>query len=265
LQRFRWQLRTKEMDDSLVFNEPGDRTQSAPRAVFARARKKTFPHADYRFLVRAAISVARAVASVHASNCVIGDINHSGILISDRAEATLIDADSFQIIEGSQHYLCRVGVPEYTPPELQGKKLGEVVRTVDHDAFGLAVIIFQLLCMGRHPFSGAYSSGEMLIERAIREYRFVYSKRRSAGMSPPPGSVDFGMFPTDVRESFEAAFSPSTKRPSAEHWVRVLTSLESSLLRCSAHELHFFPNGALHVHGAKWKSITAWCFPSSSD
>jgi len=208
------------------------------------ARKKTFPHADYRFLVRAAINVARAVASVHAANCVIGDINHSGILISDTAEATLIDADSFQIVDGPRHYLCRVGVPEYTPPELQGKKLGEVLRTVDHDAFGLAVIIFQLLCMGRHPFSGAYSSGEMPIERAIREYRFVYSGKRSVGMSPPPGSVDFGVFPADVRESFDAAFGPGTKRPSAQHWVQVLTSLERSLLRCSVHELHFFPSGA---------------------
>ncbi len=208
------------------------------------ARKKTFPHADYRFLVRAAINVARAVASVHASNCVIGDINHSGILISDNAEATLIDADSFQIMDGSRHYLCRVGVPEYTPPELQGKKLGEVLRTVDHDAFGLAVIIFQLLCMGRHPFSGAYSSGEMPIERAIREHRFVYSRKRSVGMTPPPGSVDLGVFPADVRELFDAAFGLSTKRPSAEHWVQVLTSLERSLLRCSVHELHFFPNGA---------------------
>lgn len=208
------------------------------------ARKKTFPHADYRFLVRAAINVARAVASVHASNCVIGDINHSGILISDSAEATLIDADSFQIVDGSRHYLCRVGVPEYTPPELQGKKLGEVLRTVDHDAFGLAVIIFQLLCMGRHPFSGAYSSGEMPIEQAIREHRFVYSRRRSVGMSPPPGSVDFGVFPPDVRDAFDAAFGPGTRRPSAQHWVQVLTSLERSLLRCSVHELHFFPNGA---------------------
>ncbi len=214
------------------------------------ARKKTFPHADYRFLVRAAINVARAVASVHASNCVIGDINHSGFLISDSAEATLIDADSFQIVDGSRHYLCRVGVPEYTPPELQGKKLGEVLRTVDHDAFGLAVIIFQLLCMGRHPFSGAYSSGEMPIEQAIREYRFVYSRKRSVGMSPPPGSVDFGVFPPDVRESFDAAFGPGTKRPSAQHWVHVLTSLERSLQRCSVHELHFFPNGA---------TVCPWC------
>lgn len=208
------------------------------------ARKKTFPHADYRFLVRAAINVARAVASVHASNCVIGDINHSGILISDNAEATLIDADSFQIVDGPRHYLCRVGVPEYTPPELQGKKFGEVLRTVDHDAFGLAVIIFQLLCMGRHPFSGAYSSGEMPIEQAIREYRFVYGRKRSVGMTPPPGSVDFGVFPPDVRDLFDAAFGLSSKRPSAQHWVQVLTQLERSLLRCSVHELHFFPNGA---------------------
>lgn len=214
------------------------------------ARKKTFPHADYRFLVRAAINVARAVASVHASNCVIGDINHSGILISDSAEATLIDADSFQIVDGPRHYLCRVGVPEYTPPELQGKKFGEVLRTVDHDAFGLAIIIFQLLCMGRHPFSGAYASGEMPIEQAIREYRFVYSRKRSVGMTPPPGSVDFGMFPHDIRELFDAAFGHSTRRPSAQHWVQALTALERSLLRCSVHELHFFPNGA---------SVCPWC------
>jgi DNA-binding helix-hairpin-helix protein with protein kinase domain len=60
-------------------------------------RKLHFPHADYRFLVRAASNIARAVASVHRSGCVIGDINHSGILVSPKAVVALIDADSFQI------------------------------------------------------------------------------------------------------------------------------------------------------------------------
>ena len=59
-------------------------------------RKHNFAQADYRFLVRAAANVARAVASVHASSCVIGDLNHSGVLISPQATASLIDADSFQ-------------------------------------------------------------------------------------------------------------------------------------------------------------------------
>lgn len=65
---------------------------------------------DYRFLVRSAANVAVAVAKVHEAGAVVGDINHSGILVSDKATAALIDADSFQF--GERH-LCRVGVPEY--------------------------------------------------------------------------------------------------------------------------------------------------------
>jgi DNA-binding helix-hairpin-helix protein with protein kinase domain len=101
------------------------------------SRKIHFPKADYRFTIRAAGNIAKAVAKVHAHGIVIGDINHSGILISDQAFAALIDADSFQF--GREH-LCRVGEPHYTPPELQGKRLDGVVRSSNHDAFGLAVL-----------------------------------------------------------------------------------------------------------------------------
>ena len=87
------------------------------------ARKQNFPKADYRFLVRVAANTARAIAAVHEVGCVIGDINHSGILVSNAATAALIDADSFQVLDGSNRYLCRVGVPEYTPPELQNMSL----------------------------------------------------------------------------------------------------------------------------------------------
>lgn len=217
------------------------------------ARKRAFSQADYRFLVRAASNVARAVASVHSSNCVIGDINHSGILISDQATAALIDADSFQITDGSKHYLCKVGVPEYTPPELQGMRLSDIVRSADHDAFGLAVVIFQLLCMGRHPFSGAYTSGEMPIERAIREYRYAYTRVRSVGMTPPPGSIDLAVFPKEVVDAFEKAFDKNSVggRPTAEQWVSILKSLEQTLVRCNDHELHFYPSGSSHCPWCK--------------
>ncbi len=42
------------------------------------SRKTAFPSATYPLLVRAMSNVARAMASVHASGCVIGDVNHSG-------------------------------------------------------------------------------------------------------------------------------------------------------------------------------------------
>ena len=72
------------------------------------------------------------------------------------ATVALIDADSFQFSLNGKSYPCVVGVPDFTPPELHGKNLASVQRTIEHDNFGLAVAIFHLLFMGRHPFAGRY-------------------------------------------------------------------------------------------------------------
>jgi len=216
-------------------------------------RKNHFPQADYRFLVRAASNLARAVASVHQSQCVIGDINHSGILVSPKATVALIDADSFQFTAGSNRHLCVVGVPEYTPPELQGKSLAGVIRTPNHDAFGLAVVIFQLLMMGRHPFVGTVRKGDIPpLEENIQKFRYVYAENRDVGMDQPPGTPALSDFSLGAAALFEAAFSRETmdQRPSAAQWVKQLDILESSLAQCEENALHFVPRDA---------SECAWC------
>ena len=179
------------------------------------SRKAEFPSTDYRFLVRTASNVARAVASVHGTGCVIGDINHSGILVGDKATVTLIDADSFQVRLGTMIYRCRVGVREYTPPELQGQKLEVIDRQPWHDAFGLAVIVFQLLFMGRHPFAGRFAGqGDVPIERAIKEGRFAFSVERRAEtrMDPPPFMPTLTDMTADVASAFERAFQANPSR-----------------------------------------------------
>jgi DNA-binding helix-hairpin-helix protein with protein kinase domain len=206
------------------------------------ARKIAFVKADYRFLVHTAANVAVAIAQAHRAGAVIGDINHSGILVSDAAMAALIDADSFQF---SSAHTCRVGVPEYTPPELQGRSLDGLVRTPTHDAFGLAVVVFQLLFMGRHPFSGRYSGGEMPIERAIAEHRFAYSSNNGSRMTPPPGAARLTDFPDEIRTMFEAAFGRNpTARPEPTHWAAALKRLGATLSKCQAHSMHFYPSAA---------------------
>lgn len=217
------------------------------------ARKKHFPHADYRFLVRTATNVARAVASVHQAGCVIGDINHSSMLISSKAVVALIDADSFQIATSSEQFLCKVGVPEYTPPELQGKNFGSTIRTQNHDAFGLAIVIFQILFMGRHPFVGTVRSGDIPpLHENIKNYKYVYTDTRNVGMDQPPGTPDINDFSPKLASTFEAAFSKAgaDKRPTAQDWVNILERLESTLVKCDDNSLHFIPKDA---------SECAWC------
>ena len=210
-------------------------------------RKQHFPYADYRFVVRTAANISRAVASVHSTGCVIGDINHSGILVSSKAVVALIDADSFQITQGSNRFLCRVGVPEYTPPELQGKLLSTILRTPNHDAFGLAVVVFQLLFMGRHPFVGTVRRGDIPpLHEAIRDFRFAYTDQRDVGMDQPPGTPALTDFPPAVAAAFEAAFGKdsSSNRPTAQSWVQWLEELEQSLTQCGDNSLHFTPRDA---------------------
>ena len=211
------------------------------------SRKIHFPQADYRFLVRVAANIARAVASVHQAGCVIGDINHSGMLVSPQAVAALIDADSFQISTKTNQFLCKVGVPEYTPPELQGENLSSILRTKNHDAFGLAVVIFQILFMGRHPFVGTVRSGEIPpLHENIKNFKYVYAGSRNVGMDQPPGTPLISDFSPAIAANFELAFSnnPSQLRPSAEQWIKSLADLEASLVKCDESSLHYMPRDA---------------------
>lgn len=215
------------------------------------ARKAAFPSARYPFLVHAAGNIARVVAMAHKSGCVIGDINHSGILVSKKATAALIDADSFQVMEGDIVHFCKVGIAEYTPPELQGLRLDGIKRTTTHDEFGLAIAIFQLLWMGRHPYSGRYTSGEMPIEKAIKEFRFVYSKARNVGMSAPPGAPSLADILPSMAQAFEQAFGPQGvgARPTAAQWSMLLDDFEKDLKPCEQNSLHHHSS---HAHDCPW-------------
>lgn len=212
-----------------------------------KSRRVHFPNADYRFLLRAAQNVARAVAGVHQTGCIIGDLNHSGVLISKDATAALIDADSFQFSKNGQVFPCLVGVPDFTPPELHGASGASTIRTRTHDHFGLAVAIFQILAMGRHPYAGRYIGGEISMGEAISQHRFAYSlaRARETNTTPPPGALGLKDFPPAIAQAFEAAFGPDPeRRPDAVRWVTLLQQAEKELSRCSVNKSHFYPTAA---------------------
>lgn len=220
-----------------------------------KSRLQDFPRADWRFLVRAATNIARAFAVVHDANCVIGDVNHGSIMVAQDATISLIDCDSFQVNTPARRFLCEVGIETFTPPELQGVSFKGIVRTANFDNFGLAIMIFHLLFMGRHPFAGRYSGvGDMPIAKAIKEYRFPYSANHKAiQMDRPPGTPQLSFVGAEMAHLFETAFCQAAikgGRPTARDWAGALQKLERATKQCANNKGHWHPS---HV------SICPWC------
>lgn len=219
-------------------------------------RKQFFPHADWAFLVNAARNVAAAFDVIHAHGHVVADVNQGNVVVAANSVVKLIDCDSFQVFVDGTRYLCEVGVAHFTPPELQSlKSFRGVERTQNHDNFGLALLCFHLLFMGRHPFVGVYSGkDDMPIERAIREFRFAFGRDASAkGMKPPPNSLPLEVVSSDVAELFERAFSEQGAnpggRPKAVDWVRALDKLKSEIRTCHVESVHKYYGG---LNGCPW-------------
>ncbi len=212
------------------------------------SRMREFPLASWPFLIRAATNLARAFAVVHSHGHVIGDVNDKLALVSRDALVKLVDCDSFQLVRGKQTYSCDVGVLTHQPPELQGvTTFRGLTRTQNHDNFGLAVLVFQLLFMARHPFSGSFEGGDLPLERSIKEFRFVYGPGAAKrGMSPPPCSLSLEAVTPEVAGLFERAFSPKSaggKRPTAKQWTKALQGLATSVRTCRSNPNHAYLSG----------------------
>lgn len=219
------------------------------------SRRRSFPETSWAFLAHVARNLARVFAMLHTHNIIIGDVNHANIFVSPQGLVKLIDCDSFQVSGGRRVFPCRVGVATHTPPELQGQSLHNITRTAHHDNFGLAVVIFQLLFMGRHPYAGRSTSAIAIsIDQAIRTHRFPYSRHsRFPDYTPPPNAPTLDILPLELADLFEEAFSPqaSTRgRPTAAQWATSLEQLRTHLTTCEINGNHLYSAGL---------SACPWC------
>lgn len=208
-------------------------------------RRRHYPEAHWQHLVLAARNVAASFDSFHGAGIVVGDVNQGNLLVDNKMCVRFIDCDSFQISHNGRTFFCPVGTPHFTPPELQSKNLRETPRTADHDRFGMAVLLFHLLFVGRHPFAGRFrGAGELNIEKAIAQRRFAFSRDTAATLvEPPPFSLLLDHIPAPLGELFEWAFRgrPNTSgRPTAEQWVHQLDALLKTRKGCSFDPAHVY-------------------------
>lgn len=200
-----------------------------------------FPHFSWKDLVQLAENLAKAVAIVHSSGVVMGDLHPENIMVSKTAMPLLIDCDSWQITSPRKTFRRQVLREQFTPPELQGVDFSKIDGTQNHDAFALALMIFFCLFPGQNPFVGSYSgNGSDDFLSAIREHRYAYAKDATCRHIKPP---DNALLPRELTPAladlFERAFVSDTNRPTASQWYAAIRDLRKSLVPCSANRRHY--------------------------
>lgn len=236
--------RVQEMHSMLDFYNP-------------KTRRQKCPFFNYLYLHRTARNLAAAVGALHARGYCVGDVNESNILVGNTALVTLVDTDSFQVPnpDNGVVYRCPVGKSEFTPPELQGKNFAQLERKAEHDLFGLAVLIFQLLMEGTHPFSGIFqgTGDPPPYEARIAAGHFAYSRGRSVPYIPSPIAPPFEILHPTLQQLFVRCFEKGHKnpemRPNAQTWQAALKEVETALITCSTNERHLYGN---HLNACPW-------------
>lgn len=214
-----------------------------------------FPAVAWDGLVRTAKNCAVAFEVLHENDVLMADVNERNLLVTSEGYVRLVDCDSYQIASGSRVFRCDGMTPLWTPPELQQKTIEGLVRTKNHDRFGLAVLVFHLLFMGRHPYAGVPDRPEQFeIEKAIGQFLFAFtSKTRSLGIRPPPHALPLSVLSDNLVQLFERAFLHGSERdsarPSGRDWFQALDLLSKNLRGCFRDPGHKYPS---HLAKCPW-------------
>ena len=137
-----------------------------------------FPNWKKKDMVRLCLTVLQLFNRLHELNIIVGDINLDNILVESPHRVFFVDTDSYQIA----NYPCPVGTAHFTAPEIQGQHYPEFLRTMGHERFAVATLLFMMMMMGKAPY--AMQGGGDLVEN-IRRGEFSY----------PMGTVSNGLAP----------------------------------------------------------------------
>jgi DNA-binding helix-hairpin-helix protein with protein kinase domain len=218
-------------------------------------RRQKLPDFNYHHLIRCARNLAAAFSLAHAHGHLIGDPNESNGHVSADARVTLIDADSWQLVDGVQRRIYRstVAKSEFLPPELQNRKRKNIDRQTWHDNFALAVLLFKLLGEGCHPCDGVYlGAGDVPpLEERIAAGAFPFLNK-SVHWRPKGLALPFNSLHPRLQKLFLQAFETGQgfpqARPDARCWQEAIATAERELHGCQRNSRHSF-----------WGNQCVWC------
>jgi serine/threonine protein kinase len=201
---------------------------------------------DWRFLHTTALNIVSIIEALHAAGYVLGDIKPQNILVNNRALPSIIDTDSFQVInpKNGKVYHCLVGSEGYTPPELIGKDFDSIEQTEVHDRFRLGVIIYQLLFGGNNPFQGKWTgTGEIPdINELICQGLWINGSTNL--IAAVARTIPLEIVHPEVQQCFLKCFNDGHKnpnlRPTAREWLEALRTGNDNLTICGRVDSHYY-------------------------
>lgn len=117
--------------------------------------QKNFPGWDKLKLIEIAIDFVQKIRLLQSYGVQVNDFNPDNFLVDRNGKVQFIDCDSFQITAPNKKiHITRTFYPSHCAPELLNHKamLG-YSRNEHHLEFGVAIIIFNILMCGLHPYS----------------------------------------------------------------------------------------------------------------
>jgi len=210
------------------------------------AERNTTEHFSLPLRLELARNLAAVVAHLHTQKIWFIDFKPQNIRVYDQSNlVAFIDCDGFSLSKDGRQFLANNFSSEYISPDALKKSLKPGELGEDQDLFALAVVIFQLLNYGIHPFSGVVNKerGASTTDEKVAEGLYAYGRLRHPSIDPNILSVH-DCFPDTLRELFDRAFSFVPAYTAASVWVREIASIlnNKELERCAV-----FATDASHI------------------
>ena len=211
-------------------------------------RREGLPE-DYRVRVFAGYNLALLIRSLHKQGHHVIDMKPKNMSIYKLEDmqgvVALLDTDGFSIkARSGKRFPAGMFSSEYFAPELlvNGSKSTEADEY--QDRWALAVIIFQLLNNGIHPYTGIYRGAHSpTLDDHVKAGRYAYGRVAHPEMGAKPGSMH-EYLDDDTRVLFDRAFGTSRyARPTAKEWrdhlKEFVTPNSPRMVNCTADHNHW--------------------------
>lgn len=212
--------------------------------LYLRSALKTLPVGDssLRAKVQIARNLAMEIAVLHSLRHYVVDLKPQNIKVFLGSHfVSFLDCDSFCINDESKVYPATHYTAEYIAPEALKYELSPKGLREGQDRFALAVLLFQLLNNGIHPFQGILQSSDDDVpttDDKVRERLYPYGINGNARIVPLPQSIHRS-FDDQTHELFDRAFLAErpSDRPSASEWGDHFDALIDghAIVACEAH------------------------------